>query len=430
MSLLRRATGAALLLLGLFTAVPGEAAGPAVELVTTVTAPGAVSGHIVMEGSHPRWFYLSSALGLIVYDISDPAAPREVGRLPQPTYQNEDLDGSGTVALLADDEPVSGEGLPVGGQLSVVSVSDKANPTTVAVASLRDGAGHTATCLDGCRWAYASGGGTLAAVDLRVPAKPVVSTLPAPAATGTVHDGEQDRDGVLWLSGVDGMAALATRPVTTLGERVRRLSARATPTKPVILTTTGAPHSSGATRVGILHSSLRPADIHYRGFAPGDVVLASEEFTADACGDGGRFHTFDARGVRTGAPLRLLDSVAPQESSSAKVPVGLGRGCSAHWFTTSGSLVAVAWYGAGTRILDVSDPRHVRQVGRYVPTEPRVWAAYWIPGTPYVYSLDLDRGIDVLRVSARPGGPEVAPLSHGVRPAAALQARVLDGMCR
>ncbi len=391
------------------------AADKGLELVRTITVPGAVSAKVIEEAGKPRWLYVSSATSFLIYDISDAAAPREVGRLPLPTYQNEDLDGSSSLALLSTDVPLSAPGSPLGGQLVVVSTVDKARPVPVAHISLPDGAGHTTTCLLQCRWIYATGGATLVAVDLRDLARPTVHRIPLPASSGLLHDVDVDDQGLLWLTGDKGLVSVAISRLTSFGPAIAARTARATPLTPVVLSTTGAAGSSPAVARGTLHGSLRPRAISYTrtsGFLAGDVLLAAEEIATEKCRDGGRFHTFDARGLRTGQPLRLLDSVAPLTDVTASLGKGPGAGCSVHWFTQQRQLVAAAWFGAGVRILDVSDPRHVRQIGRYVPVEPRTWSAYWIRDTPYVYALDLHRGLDVLRVTARQGDPEVAALSH------------------
>jgi hypothetical protein len=89
-----------------------------VTLLDTLIVPGAVSAKVVDEAGKPRWMYVSAASGFLVYDLSDPAAPREVGRLPLPTYQNEDLDGSSDLALLVDDVPVQAKDSAAGGNSS------------------------------------------------------------------------------------------------------------------------------------------------------------------------------------------------------------------------------------------------------------------------------------------------------------------------
>jgi hypothetical protein len=84
-----------------------------------------------------------------------------------------------------------------------------------------------------------------------------------------------------------------------------------------------------------------------------------------------------------------------------------GASCSAHWFTVLGDMVAIGFYGQGTRILDVSDPTDIKQAGYFrVPAVAasgdtpaqlanNASAAYWHNG--YVYVADYTRGIDVLR---------------------------------
>lgn len=401
--------------------LPAQAATPSpITLLGTVNAPGAVSARLVGPVLH-----VSTAVGLITYDVSRPETPRELGRLPLPTFQNEDLDVAGGLALLSDDVPVRASDSAVGGQLLVVSVADPARPALLAEVPLPDGAGHTATCLLQCRWAYASAGATLVAVDLRVPSAPAVHRVPLPEASGDVHDVEEDDRGLVWLSGRGGVTALAVAPVRFLGTAVASRTAAATPTAPVTLTSTGAAGSTALTRVGLAHGSLRPLDVDWRGpLGKGDVLLVSEESTAEDCVAGGRLHTVDVRGASTGRVVTVLDSVAPVDRKATSAP-GLGAGCSAHWFSTSGPLVAAAWFGAGVRVFDASDPRRMRQVASYVPSEPRTWATVWVPGTRIVYALDLHRGIDVLRVDARPGGQEIGATDH--QPRSATLAGVLDG---
>ena len=45
------------------------------------------------------------------------------------------------------------------------------------------------------------------------------------------------------------------------------------------------------------------------------------------------------------------------------------------------------------------NPRNIRQVGYYLPADGATWAAYWVPGSEdLVYTADVTRGIDVLRI--------------------------------
>ena len=54
-----------------------------------------------------------------------------------------------------------------------------------------------------------------------------------------------------------------------------------------------------------------------------------------------------------------------------------------------------AWYGQGTRFLDISRPENPIQVAYYRPDDGNVWASYLHKG--YIYTADAGRGVDVLR---------------------------------
>lgn len=63
--------------------------------------------------------------------------------------------------------------------------------------------------------------------------------------------------------------------------------------------------------------------------------------------------------------------------------------CSAHYFDHSAGLVAAGFYEGGLRLLDVRNPRRIRQVGFHVPGSSMFWAALFAPGDPsVVYAID------------------------------------------
>jgi hypothetical protein len=175
----------------------------------------------------------------------------------------------------------------------------------------------------------------------------------------------------------------------------------------------------------ILHNSKRPTDARYvqtRGkpaIAKGGVFLTTEEDYLGnldgECGGAGRFHTWDATGsVENGTPLRRLDTFTLSEGTldPEKGDKQVGDAfCGAHWFTVRDNVVAIGMYAAGTRFLDVSNPRDIRQVGFWFTADQETWASYWVPGSNgVVYSVDLERGIDILRfTSPKRGTRYLAP---------------------
>ena len=70
--------------------------------------------------------------------------------------------------------------------------------------------------------------------------------------------------------------------------------------------------------------------------------------------------------------------------------------------------MAAGFYGGGTQILDVRNPRDIKAYGHSVWGGSEVWDAMWGPvyengrqtarKTTIVYSIDLVRGLDVYRV--------------------------------
>jgi hypothetical protein len=78
--------------------------------------------------------------------------------------------------------------------------------------------------------------------------------------------------------------------------------------------------------------------------------------------------------------------------------------CSAHYFDVDGPIVTYAWYGEGTRFLDISDPSNPQQFAYWRPDDTIVWASYLHNG--YIYTADRSRGVDVLRFA--PGASTAA----------------------
>jgi hypothetical protein len=79
---------------------------------------------------------------------------------------------------------------------------------------------------------------------------------------------------------------------------------------------------------------------------------------------------------------------------------GAENDCSAHFFQPlngigDGNILVQAFYGQGTRFIDVSDPRHPVQVGYFVPTGSEAATPAFHDGL--VYAAQYSGGVDVLR---------------------------------
>jgi hypothetical protein len=385
-----------------------------VELVTSIPAPGVIGARF-----RDDYMYVTSvASGLIVYDVSDPASPAEVGRLALPHFENEDVDLGGDILLISND---SAESL---GVLHIIDISDPTNPTrlttynlgspaqsNVAWAQFFGGPGHTASCILDCKYAWVSNGAAIMVIDLTDPATPVTTgTFSTPAGGGLVtHDVQIDGNGLVWVVGFGGAAAYELPEDYSgagLGTLITTTDPQGTST---YIETFGLGDGSNYNDF-ILHNSYRPED--------SDVVYITEEdYTRPACEGAGSFETWDLplkeiydeydpitgegigppRLVPTGEPLTPLDKWVPELLEDRTAAAAM---CSAHYFDMDEGIVAQGWYEMGLRFLDASDPTDIRQVGYYAPASTMMWAAYWAPTDPddeIVYALDATHGIDVLR---------------------------------
>jgi len=167
---------------------------------------------------------------------------------------------------------------------------------------------------------------------------------------------------------------------------------------------------------GWMHNGMRPVGKGLKdgpkfgpgGIKPGSLVMGTEEwFTDNTCDGEGQFviasldGSYDGEGWRStpADPFRLetVGTWSPKDKAGT-VPL---PSCSAHYFDLKDRLIAYAWYGQGTRFLDVTDAGNPIQVAYYRPDGGNVWASYFHDG--YVYTADHARGIDVLRLT---GGVE------------------------
>jgi hypothetical protein len=357
---------------------PAQAApetSPGVRLISSIPERGVVSARAV--GQH---LYVSSMTGVSVFDISQPQAPVRVGRLDLPNAQNEDVDvGSGI--LLVSDDPWGGRGV-----LHVIDVRDPAHPRPLSTyrtwvpgifTSLprRGGIGHTATCIQKCRYAWLAGSPAgIEVIDLRDPAHPRrAGRFAAHAAAGTfgTHDVQVDSSGLAWVTGSNGTAAYDPSH---------------NPVRPRLVMRTNARGSHGPLNNFIHHNSLRLGR---------RVVAVTEEDFGDQCKRAGSLQTW--RIARRGR-LRPLDSFGVERDGRARVA------CSAHYFDARDGLIAQGFYEQGVRLIDARRPGRLRQVGYYLSRPGLFWGALFAPTDATgstVYGIDHTHGIDVLALDRK-----------------------------
>ncbi|HVM18577.1 MAG TPA: hypothetical protein VM307_01310 [Egibacteraceae bacterium] len=358
------------------------------KVLGTIPEPAVISARF-----RGNVMYVSSLTGLTTYDISDPAAPQRLGRLALPHFQNEDVDLGGNILLISNDAAESR------GVLYVVDISDPANPTLKSQLDMggnpvQGGPGHTATCVQRCRFAWVTDGGGIRVIDLRDPANPKdLGTQPTPAGGLVTHDVQRDGNGLYWVAGFDGLAGYRL-PKDYDGQSLGTL----------VTTTNDKGKSRYAETFGlddgstyndfILHNSLRRKG--------SDVVYVTEEdYTRPGCRGAGSFQRWklpvDKKGNPTGKQLRPMDMWSTEMDTETASPSAV---CSAHYFDERKGLIAHGWYQQGLRLLDVSGDQ-IRQVGYYITPEILAWGAYFPPNNKagdLVYVLNASRGIDILKI--------------------------------
>ena len=403
----------------LVPASPSVAAPPAgaisknVEYVTTLPEMRtAISLNFIGDT-----MFVSTQTGLFSYDVSNPRTPTLLGALPQEIWENEDVDvdrARKLVFISRDPRPVPGapaRSLPKGS----IMVVDVANPRAMTVKNVFPiDASHTTTCVNGCRWLWSGGpasyngpvapqpadwaGRPIFGTDLRDPMNPKPCAKPIDlnrndGKTDYAHDVQVDSRGVAWVSGFGG-----TRGYWTSGRHRDPLTGK-------VRTADGCnpiPYGGGGTTIGrdgaLMHNALRNPKYAVDG-RRGDVLIGTEERITSSCELSGKAATFDLKGTYDGAGwkvrkhrMRTLDTWTPEDAAGAD-------GCaSAHYVADRGDgVLAWAFYGQGTRFLDVSNPRNIRQVGYFRPNDASTWAAYFHKG--YVFVADNTRGVDVIRFS-------------------------------
>jgi len=184
-----------------------------------------------------------------------------------------------------------------------------------------------------------------------------------------------------------GMVLVASEPMVYL-------DARKDPVHPKVLAMSdGSPNS--------FHNVIWP-----RGAKDQLIMSTSEAIKPRCTRPTAMFKTWDASRWKKTKTFTPLDEYLPENGTFTDGDPTVSAtwyGCSAHWFEphesfNNGGLVAGAFYSHGVRFLDIASDGKIKEVGYFTPHGGATSAAYWITDE-IVYSVDLNRGIDILRFS-------------------------------
>lgn len=380
-------------------AAGGALASDNVDLVANIPDAPVIGGRILGD-----YMYVTGWQGLRIYDVTAagkvPGAgaaldgvPVLVGALELPHFENEDVDTNGDILVISADHLLRYLSI-----LYVIDVRNKRLPVLLSATLLPSSydTGHTATCINGCSYAWLTGGDTVYVADLRDPSKPTIGG--GFAVPSWTHDVEVDSAGIAWVMDGAGVHGYTT----------------ADPLHP-------QPWASWNmdTRF-IFHNGLRPNADKWAPRAPddnsppsydrGEILLVGEEiwepdYTDFCMGDDGDFftasviqHAGDA--APTVSLLDRFDLLEGDRPVTERKPAG--GVCSTHYFSESNGVAAVAWYEQGVRFLDFSDPANITEIGYFMPAVTEVWATTWNKKADVVYAFDPARGLGVLKLNRAP----------------------------
>ncbi|WP_026360098.1 LVIVD repeat-containing protein [Amycolatopsis nigrescens] len=369
---------------------------------------------------------VSGEFGLKTYDLTEnPKAPKLIGQVNLPGMwetENTEVDPVRKLVFLSRDPRAFG-GTTATGESGIYVVDVAIPEKPVVLSYVKVPAGHTTSCVSGCRYLWTGGpakaadnpadwgGRPIWVTDVRNPRNPKVFPDPIELArndgkTDYVHDVQVDETGVAWVSGRGGVRGYWTEGIHR--DPVQGGFRRATATKPVPYAGGGVEETAAPSK--FMHNSFRPvghraADgADTAGWGAGNLIYATEESFVDGCaGDGvlvisSLEGSYGGQGWRSTPddPFRLRTvgtwSVAGQEGSDPA-----SGDCSAHYFDVRNKVLVQSFYEQGTRFLDISDPTNPTQIAYYRPADASAWAPYWHRG--YVYVADNARGVDILKLT-------------------------------
>jgi len=336
--------------------------------------------------------------GFRVIDISNPAAPVEIGQFDCNGSQS-DVSVWENLVFVSVDGPRAGTECNAGTGsawegIRIVSIADPTSPTQIATVRTDCGS-HTNTLVPDLAnnrvlvyvLSYPLGDNSptcsvlthrkisVVEVPLATPASASVIATPTvgPAAIGC-HDVT-----VLLEKKLAGAACISESQLWDITN----------PTQPMILAHIVNP------AINIHHSTTFSWD--------GNTLVIGDEMGGAAAAPGCVFST---QGSPAGALwfYDVTNRAIPVVRSSYHIPQqDLGIVCSAHNFNTlpltSGrDVLTSAWYSGATTIVDFTNPASPTQVGFYIPKVPiaaNAWSSYWYRDRMYANNRNA-RGVDVL----------------------------------
>src|SRR4051794_17192389 len=274
---------------------------------------------------------------------------------------------------------------PLGGCVQFFDVRDPANPKLLATV---DKTNHTSECALDCQYIYGSSGTIIDARGVLEGKAPTVignwknALKPDGVDSKSCHHIREIRPGVL-------LTACQPFAVISINEEDG-----GTPAEPKVL--------AYGLQDEFVHSARWPRQGQDKFLLTG----GEENFTARCENNTSDFITWNAEQVLNGRgdKFEKLDSVEPAGNGvyADGKPVAGALGCSVHWFQEhptfhNGGLVALSQYEDGVRFEQVKPNGDIEEVGFFLAAGSSSSSPKWAPDGKTVYSIDYQRGVDILR---------------------------------
>jgi hypothetical protein len=391
----------------LLIAAPASAAAPDAVMSSNVEYLGSIQQDVGLTAGAKvvgDRLFVTSGKNISIYDISDPAAPKALGAIKaNVAWENEEVPTNGSVLAVASDfysvgVPECVAALAPDGCVQFFDVRDPANIKQVGTIPI---ANHTAECALDCQYFYGRAGTIIDARNILDGTAPKVigNWIDELAAQGVAekscHHIRELRPGVL-LSACQPFAVMSINAEDG-----------GSPEHPKLLYTGEA--------AKFVHSARWP-----RAGADKFVLIGGEQnFTGRCERNNSEFSVYGADEVLAGTSTHFTGPLAQVPPAGNGVyadgkPVAGALGCSVHWFQEhptfqDGGLVALSEYEDGVRFLQIKPDGQIEEQGYFLSLGSSSSSPKWAGKDDVLYSIDYQRGIDILRWKGEHYVPGAAP---------------------
>jgi len=378
--------------------------------------------------------FVTSAKNISIYDISTPESPVRVGFIPNVSWENEEVPTNGKILAVASDfysampnclpNDVLSPGEAPNGCIQYFDVRDPSNIREIGATQTKN---HTAECVLDCTWFYGKAGTIVDARHaLDDPASP---TYYPPTEVGSwttylrEHEGVDSKSCHHIREIRPGVLLTACRPFSVITVNPKDAPG-ASPTTPQVLYTGEAAkfvHSARWPRAGKDKFLLTGGE---ENFNPQCESIPDDDNRI--VGNNSEFSVYqsnlndDRSETAYDFDLKSQIEAAGNGTYTDGKPIANHLGCSVHWFQEhptfkNGGLVALSEYEDGVRFLQVGKDGSITEQGFFAALGSSSSSPKWAPSGDIVYSVDYDRGIDILRWKGEHYVPGAKPEKNKVK---------------